>query len=157
MRREVARLGARKGYRTPPATLRRLAEENIFFSLGGEREDLIGLFPYGNLGHQATRYLASLDADPAAAVRAAVEEAAKKLGVRSRRTWPPAERRAFAAWAPRVAQLRGAERWPAAERRSLVRLLRAKGGRHEADFVRLANRHARFRRALQRLCLAWEG
>jgi hypothetical protein len=154
MRSEVKRLKSRKGYRTPPETLRRLAEENIFFGMGAERDDLIGLFPYESLGHQATRYLASLHADPAKAGRLAVEEAERRLGVRSRSSWPLQERRAFEAWAPLVAQLRGLERWPAAERRSLVRALRAKGGRSEAEFVRLSNGHARFRRALQRLCLA---
>lgn len=157
MGKEVKRLSSRKGYRTPPETLRRLAEENLFFGMGPERDDLIGLFPYERLGQRATRYLASLDADPARAARAAVREAARRLGVSRSPSWPLHERRAFEAWAPLVAQLRGLERWPAAERRSLVRILRAKGGRHEADFVRRSNGHGRFRRALQGLCLSREG
>ena len=62
----------------------------------------------------------------------------------------------FAPVAPLVVLLPGLERWTPAQRRLLVRILRAKGGRSEAEFVRLSNGHARFRRALQKLCLDWD-
>jgi hypothetical protein len=46
------------------------------------------------------------------------------------------------------------ERWSAAEKRAAVAALRAKGGRHESDFVRLFDAHSRLRRGILRLARA---
>ena len=43
------------------------------------------------------------------------------------------------------------ERWSASNKRALVRVVRAKGGRRESDFVRLFDRHRRLRAAVLRL------
>jgi hypothetical protein len=52
---------------------------------------------------------------------------------------------------PLILLLPGVARWSAADRHALAALARAKGGRRENAFVLLANRHARFHRALARL------
>ncbi len=154
MRDEEARMRERPGYRSSPTVLRRLSEEHVYFHLGARRDDLIGLFPYANLGHKVTQWLASHGGPIAAARREAVREVEGLLGVRRRSSWPVAERRAFDTWAPVVVLLDGLGRWSTTRRRELVRVLRAKGGIHEVRFAQLSNQHHPFRRALQRLCLS---
>jgi hypothetical protein len=154
VRSQLARIKAKPGYRSSPDMLERLASQPVFFHLGERRDDLIGLFPYANLGHKVTHWLASHGDSVTAARRAAAREAQSLLGVRRRSSWPVAERRAFDTWAPVVVQLQGLTRWGTARRRELVRVLRAKGGTHEVRFVELSNQHHLFRRALQKLCLS---
>ena len=47
--------------------------------------------------------------------------------------------------------LPGVRRWSPAARQALVTVMRAKGGRHETDFVRAFDRHAPLRRSIARL------
>jgi len=47
--------------------------------------------------------------------------------------------------------------WPTAARRQLVAVVRAKGGRCEADFVRRFDRHARLRAGLTELARSVQG
>ena len=51
-------------------------------------------------------------------------------------------------WSPLLLALPGTERWTADERKAAVRVVRAKGGRHESDYVRLFDRHRKLRRAV---------
>jgi hypothetical protein len=154
-REEEVRIRAEPGYRSPPATLRRLVVENMAFHLDRPRDDLVGIFPYGNLGHQVTRLFARRGGRSPAVERAMAAEAEALLGVRGRNRWPIDERRAFTGWAPVVLLLPRVRRWGAESKRSLVRIIRAKGAKHEVEFIRLSNRHAPFRRAVQKLCLSW--
>ena len=48
-------------------------------------------------------------------------------------------------------ELPGIERWSAMEKARLREIVRAKGGRSEADFVRRFDSHRRLRQALLRL------
>jgi len=156
-REEEKRIRSEPGYRSPPATLRRLVVENMVFHMDRPRDDLVGVFPYGNLGHQVTRLFARRGGRSPAVEREIAEEAEALLGVRGRNRWPTGERKAFTALAPVVVLLPRAKGWGAESKRSLVRIIRAKGAKHEVEYVRLSNRHAPFRRALQKLCLSWDG
>jgi hypothetical protein len=73
------------------------------------------------------------------------------LGVRSMRGFSLGEREAWARWSPLVLSLPGIEAWTARERRELARVVRAKGGRRESDFVPLFDGHPRLRSALVEL------
>jgi hypothetical protein len=50
-----------------------------------------------------------------------------------------------------LAQISDLARWSARDRRALVEIVRAKGGHHEADYLRRMQVHRRLRRALLRL------
>ena len=78
--------------------------------------------------------------------------AAKLLGVRSMRGFSRGERMAWERWSPLILILPGVKRWSRQNKRELVRVVRAKGGRRELDFVRLFDRHRPLRRAVLKLC-----
>jgi hypothetical protein len=61
------------------------------------------------------------------------------------------ERRAWERWSPLILILPGVKRWSARNKRALIRVVRAKGGRREAEFVRLFDRHQPLRRAVLKL------
>ena len=53
--------------------------------------------------------------------------------------------------------LPGITRWPAKDKRALVRVVRAKGGRRESDYVNRFDQHPRLRRAILKLAQAAYG
>ena len=79
---------------------------------------------------------------------ACAREAGRLLGVRSTRGWSAAERRAWSRWSPLALALPGVSRWSVANRRALARVIRAKGGRRDSEFVRLFDAHPRLGRAV---------
>ena len=70
------------------------------------------------------------------------------LGLRSLAGFTRSERLAWMRWGPLVASLPGLTRWSVAEKRDLVRIVRAKGGRQESDFVALFAAHRKLEQAL---------
>lgn len=56
--------------------------------------------------------------------------------------------RAWFQWAPIVHVLPGVKRWTPAQKAELIRIIRAKGGRREMDFVSLFGGHRALWRAL---------
>jgi len=155
MRAEEAAARRRPSHRTPPATLRKLARHNLYFHLGPARDDVIGVVELPNVGLRVTDALAArFGSDRERAARETLGEARALLGVRSFDGFSPGERLAFARWAPLVTILPGLSRWSAPARRALVRVIRAKGGLRESDYVRLFDAHRPLRRAI--LALATE-
>lgn len=149
MRRELARQRARPGYRSPPAVLRRLARENMYWSLGREREDVIGRLPLAELAEPGARLLARrFGARRTEGERELAREAARRFGLESSRAWSREERLLWHRWAPVLCALPGIERWSPTARRAAVEVVRAKGGRRESDFVRRLDAHGPLRRAL---------
>ena len=68
-----------------------------------------------------------------------------------RRRLAPGERVAWARWAPLVSVLPGVAEWTRDDRRALAEVIRAKGGRHESDYVRAFDAHASLRHAVAAL------
>lgn len=152
MRREESRMRRDPGHRSSPATLRKLATESLCLWTGKEREDVVGLFPSANIGLRVTDFLARrFGHDRSRAERECAGEAARRLGVRSLRGWRAGERLAWRRWSPLILILPLVERWSAEDRRRLVELVRAKGGRREADYLRRVDRHRPLQRALHDL------
>lgn len=152
MEQELAAQRGNQAHRTSRATLRRLAEHNVFLHKDRPREDVIGVLPLARVGERVARMVAGrfgCDRERAAGVLA--EEAAHRLGVSSWKSFPREERQAFERWAPMLALLPSIERWTPASKKSLVRVARAKGGRRESDYVRLFDAHRPLRKALVRL------
>jgi hypothetical protein len=149
MDRELARMRRDPRHRSSRATLKRLAEHNVFLERGRPRGDVIGAFPLGAIGLAASAHLAErFGSDRERGERVLADEAARRLGAGSWRGLSRGERLAWRRWAPLVAVLPGLETWSAAERRALAAVVRAKGGRRESDFVRRFDAHAALRASL---------
>ena len=158
MRRELARMRRRPKHRSSPATLRALAEHNLYYFLGKPRAEVIGADFLPNLGLKISEYLAArFGADRERAARVCSREAMRRVGLRSFAGFTAGERLAWERWAPLVCLLPEAARWRAEDRRALVRVIRAKGGRRESDFVRRFDAHRRLRRAVVRLASTSRG
>ncbi len=152
MNEELARLKKDPSYRSPRATLKILASENLYFHLGGDREDTIGILELPNVGLAVTDMLARrFGSDREGAEATLALEARDLLGLRTLQGWSEGERGAFRRWAPLVAILPGVLRWTPAQKSALAAVVRAKGGRHESDFVRLFDAHRPLRKAIATL------
>ena len=158
MRRELASMARDPTHRSDRATLKELARENVYWSLGSsskaarERDDVIGIFPIGAVGLAVTDHLArNFGSERERGIEECAELAGRWLGLRRWRKLPPGERLAWERWSPLVCALGGVERWPLADRRALAGVIRAKGGRRESEFVRRFDAHVGLRRALCRI------
>lgn len=157
MESELARLSRRPGARTSVATLRRLAQHNVYWHLERPRDDVIGLLPLSKVGLALSDALAARwGSDREGAQRDGERAAARITGLRSTRGWSRGESLAWRRWAPLLAILPGTARWKPAERRALIDVVRAKGGLRESDFVRRFDAHRPLRRALLRLAAGVE-
>ncbi len=152
MNQELSRLAANAEYRSSRATLKIVASENLYFNLGKERDDTIGILELPNVGLAVTDMLARRFGSGRERAEAVLTlEARDLLGLRTLSAWNEKERLAFRRWAPLVTILPGAPRWTPAQKRGLAAVIRAKGGRHESDFVRLFDAHRPLRRAISAL------
>jgi hypothetical protein len=149
---ELARLAASPRERSSPKTIHRLAAEYVFLQSGAPRAGVLGRVSLGNVGLHISRTLAARGgADRERAVRQCAREAAALLGVQSFSDWSAGERLAWERWSPLILALDGIGQWTAGDLGELVRVVRAKGGPRESDFVRLFDRHRRLRGAMLRL------
>jgi hypothetical protein len=152
VREERRRLALEPRERSSPRTLHRLSAEYVFLHTAGPRRDVLGQLSLGNVGLHISRLLGRrFGAERERGLRECARDAGQLLGVQSFASWSAGERLAWERWSPLVLALEDVERWPAEDRRALVRVVRAKGGRRESDFVRLFDGHRRLRRGMLRL------
>lgn len=155
LRDELARMKADPRRRTDLRTLKQLASAHMFLHLWRPRSDTLGQVALDNIGLRVTRRLADYcGGHREAGLRRLGQAAARRLGFGGLGRLAPSERLAFERWAPLIDLIPDVERWRAAEKRAAVAVLRAKGGRHESDFVRLFDAHSRLRRGILRLARA---
>ena len=155
IRRERRRLALDPRERSSPHTIHALAAEYVFLRTAVARRDVLGQISLGNIGLHISRLLARrFGHERERGVRTCAREAARMVGLRSLDGWSAGERLAWERWSPLILALGAVDRWPLADRRRLIRVVRAKGGRRESDFVRLFDSHRRLRRALLRLAAA---
>ena len=144
---ELSRANADPAYRSGRATLRSLAAWPLFFDLDPSRP--APLVPVAEIGMRIARALAArAGAGRERAVRECLRQSLQLTGLRSMRGFTPGERLAWAGWSPVLVELSALPRWSKAERSALVRVIRAKGGRRESDFVTLFAAHPKLEQAL---------
>ncbi|MGE5200286.1 MAG: hypothetical protein ACM3H9_11640, partial [Rhodospirillaceae bacterium] len=146
--REFAKRARDAKHRTPPETLRALADHHLFFDLD---RDPVPLVTPAALGLAAARYLTQLvGCDRAAGVARASAAACAACGLASLDDFTPPEQRAWEAWSPVLAMLPLAE-WSGAQKELLVRLVRAKAEASERTYARTFAAMPYLERALARL------
>ena len=154
MNAELALMHRRPSHRSSPAVLRRLARANLYYHMGRERNDVIGLLPLPAIGLAVTRLVAErFGSDRERGEQVLAREAARTLGLRSLGGWSAGQRRAWQRWSPLLHLLPDVAGWSAPERQALVEIVRAKGGRRESEFALRFDRHRRLREALRALAL----
>jgi hypothetical protein len=148
MRAELAHMRADPAHRSSAATLRALAESHMLFDCDGARTP--GLPPLAEPGLRVGKALAQRAAGERERVLAACgREAMRLTGLRSLGGFGAGERLAWQRWSPVVVfALAGVSRWSLAERRALARVIRAKGGRDESEFLARFAAHPKLERAL---------
>lgn len=148
--REEKRIAGNLKYRTPPRTLRRLAEGHVFFELPGSARGVWDRFSTRNLGLRVNRRMA---AEFAGDVRRFRSVAAKSLRRTLKMRIPADEpsRTSFENFALLLSMAPGLARWSASEKRDLRAIIRAKLGRDEMRYLHLLQRHDRLREVLVEL------
>jgi len=149
LRGELACMKRDRGHRSSRSTLEKLASAHLYFEFRPSREAVP--HPPWEIGARISGVLAAhSDVSRRSASASCSREAARLLGLRSMRGWTAAERQAWSRWSPLALALPGVARWSPANRRALVRVVRAKGGRRDGDFVKLFDAHPRLGRSLLR-------
>lgn len=152
MRRELTIMKRNPRHRSSLNTLMELTASDMFWYRGKFRKDVIGHIALGNIGLQIIKYRARrFGADCERAIKVCSEEGAKLLGVSRLKAFSPGEKLAWERWSPLILAMPGIRRWSLANRRALVKIVRAKGGKRESDFVLLFDKHQPLRRAILRL------
>ena len=143
MQRELARMQRTPGYRSGASTLRKLARTNLYWSLGPERDDVIGELELPAAGAAVTQMIARRFAGDRGRAASECEREARALLGASPSGWSAEERHAWQRWAPLVTLLPNVARWPVAQRLALAAVIRAKGARREDAFARAFDAHPR--------------
>jgi hypothetical protein len=144
---ELRKRARNPAYRSGRAALLRLAEAHVTWPHDAKRHAIVT--PTAAIGFALARRLAAASgADRETALRACEKRVGTRLGVRSLAGWSAGGRLWWRRWAPLLDAIPGIERWPPTARRALARIVAAKGGRRESDYVRLFDRHARFAEAV---------
>ncbi len=148
---ELRQIAKKKGYRSSPATLEKLARAYVLWPAGGKY--VLGVLSVSRVSRRVSAMLAErFGADRERAERTCLVEARARLGALPAeiRRWPAPEREAFRRWAPLVALL-DVERWSAKEKRDAVLVIRAKGARSEDEHLARFEAHKKLSRAVRRL------
>jgi hypothetical protein len=152
LRSEIRRLRTNPRYRSTVLTLQRLSSAPMFLYLHRTKQDVLSKMSLGEVGLKISRLLADrFGADREDGIRTSSRETARLLGVRSQRSWSASQRQWWDRWSPIILTLPRVTHWKAAEKRALVEVARAKGGRHESNYLTLFNKHRRLRRAILKL------
>jgi len=146
---ELRKMKRKRSHRSDLRTLNTLSSRHIFYYVGRPRKNTLAHLSLGNIGLRITDYLAErFGAERERGLRVCSAEAAKLLGVRSFRGFTRGERLAWERWSPLVLLLPRVASWSAEERKAIVRVVRAKGGRRESEFITRFDSHRRLRRAV---------
>lgn len=148
MRKELACMRANPAHRSHAATLHALAESHMVFDFERSRVPVLPLV--AELGLRIGDGLAARAGSARELVLAQCIKATMKLtGVRSMRGFSAGERLAWKRWSPLVVfALPGVLRWNPADKRALARVIRAKGGRDESEFLARFAAHPKLQQAL---------
>jgi hypothetical protein len=149
--REEAKIAADPKYRTPPRTLRRLANGHVFYELPGAEVGAWDRFSTRNIGLRVNRQMArEFQGDSGSMRKESVHSVAQTLGIDTSQ-WTPPERVAFENFSMLLALVPLLRSWKSDEKDALVRIIRSKSKSDEMLYLHLTQRHERFREALLKL------
>jgi hypothetical protein len=148
---EEARMLRDPERRTSARTLRKLADDHIFFEFGSAEPGRWDTFSTRNIGLAVQRKMAAdFDGDAAKMRHAATRRLSKTLGVKLD-NWNIQQRWAFDNFAVALSLVPDIERWTPNEKQLLVAIIRAKASPSETRYLRLMQLHGRLREELLQL------
>jgi hypothetical protein len=150
---ELRRMRTRPRHRSSKKTLRGLAQDYLYFETAGARAPF---WPQvANLGAKTAEHLAGLAAgDQESAVQLCLEKVGRLLDAPPPLRAPAEVHAAWENWSPIVMILPGIERWSREERINLAKVISAKAGKRDSDYLALFDKHPRLGPALRRLTRA---
>jgi hypothetical protein len=149
--KEEARMARKPGYRSSPATLRKLAAHHAFYEFGPRRRGLWDTFSDRNIGFKVQKQMAAqFGSDPERMRQEIVAKLAGVIGL-SFDKLSAAERGAFDNLAPVLNLIDDLPNWPSAARHAVGEVVRAKAGSEENEYLRQLQAHTKLRDALVRL------
>jgi hypothetical protein len=128
--REFQRITEESAYRSSRKTLERLSQVGMFVGLDADVESTVQDFETRRVSQKAAAVVLQTGAEKLTAKMAGA------IGAKNWQTWPRSERRAFESLAPVLALVPDLQGWRPTDRRAIVKLVRAKAGRHEAEYLR---------------------
>jgi hypothetical protein len=132
-------------HRTLARTLRKLAEDHIFFEIGDRPKGAWDSFSTRTLGLRVQQQLANkFDGDSQLIRRRTTTQLAKALGADIAK-WNAREQRVFSNFALALSLAAEIKSWSAAEKKALVAIIRAKAGPDETRYLRLLQQHEKLR------------
>jgi hypothetical protein len=144
---EEKKIAPRRNYRTSPKILRQLAGNHLIFEMPGTTIGVWDRFQIRNLGIAVQRRMAKDFGGEAAAIRKASADAVS----RALRTQTETGSWALGDLALVLALIPDLKRWSREEKNNVTRIIRARYGAHESQYLRLMQRHPRLRAAMIRL------
>jgi hypothetical protein len=174
--REEKRIAANPKYRTPPRTLRRLAEAHMFYEVPGGEGLVSGhafrralnatksspalaaessgpwdTFSIRNLGLRINQRMArEFNGDSKKIRQAATATIVQALRINPSR-WTPVQNQSLENWSLVLAQIPNLPSWTPEEKSQLIRIIRAKSAPNELPYLRQTKHHPCLRSELLRL------
>ena len=150
-KREEARMFRDPNRRTSARTLRKLAEDHIFFEFGSREPGRWDTFSTRNIGLRVQGKMASDYAGDSQKMRQETSSKLAQVLNVSLSSLDTRERWVFDNFAVTLSLVRDLKRWKPDEKHLLVEIIRAKAGPTETRYLRLLEQHARLRGALLEL------
>jgi hypothetical protein len=149
--KEEKKIASRKRYRTPAATLRKLAEGPMILELNRDRIGDWDRFQIRKLGLRAQRQMATMFGGDARRMRGYGIRRLERALELSTSGLTQVELNAFSDFGIVVSLLSDFERWTTAEKQMLLRIIRAKTSSDETKYLKLLQRHTRLRKEVIKL------
>jgi hypothetical protein len=149
--REEQKIAANPKYRTPPRTLKRLAEAHMFYDAAEGTPGSWDTFSTRTLGLRINRRMSrDFDGDAQKIRQASVVQVSRALGIDPSR-WNPTQKQSLENWSLVLAQIPNLPRWTPEEKHQLIKIIRAKNASNELPYLRQTQHHPRLRSELLRL------
>ena len=142
---EEVKIQSRKGYRTSPATLRKLARSPMVYELNRRRAGDWDHFQVRRIGFAVQHEMARKFDGDSEKMRT---QALQRLSKIAKRRLTYAERKIFSDFAVVLLLIPDLAEWSREEKRSLLQIIDSKAGGDEANYLQLMQNHIKFRRAL---------
>jgi len=148
---EEKKIATSQDYRTRPAVLRQLADNHLIFELPGTSSGAWDRFHMRNLGLAVQRRMAREFGGDARAIRRASVQAITQLCSSDIDPGNKSSERALGDLSLVLALIPSLSGWGAKDKKDIVRVIKAKAGADESQYLRLMQRHARLRSAIIKL------